>query len=105
MGASCFFGARTTLSTSSRRRPGPIATGGCSYGRSLTPYPNDTARRMGPGVRRDDELSVGRNFAFTNLPQLPNFPAPHDLWLVERPWLMDGAPKAARKSGRELGEK
>src|SRR5260221_7570553 len=50
-----------SLSTSSRRTPGPIATGVRGYERHLPPCPKETARRMGPGVRRDDEVGCTRS--------------------------------------------
>ena len=40
---------------SSRRRPGPIITGVRDYGRCLLQCLIETTRRMGPGVRRDDD--------------------------------------------------
>src|SRR3982075_458128 len=42
--------------SSSRRRPGPIATGRGFCKRSLIPSFNEKPRRLGPGVRRDDRL-------------------------------------------------
>jgi len=49
-----------TLTTSSRRTPGPITTGSRGYERYLRACHNEAARRMGPGVRRDDSCEFGR---------------------------------------------
>ena len=46
-----------SLHTSSRRTPGPITTGRCGDERPLPECLIETTRRMGPGLRRDDEVS------------------------------------------------
>jgi hypothetical protein len=47
-----------TFPESSRRTPGPIAPGFNCCIRHLPQRQNETTRRMGPGVRRDDELRL-----------------------------------------------
>ena len=49
-----------SLHTSSLRTQGPIITGVRGYGRSLPECQNEGARRMGPGVRRDDVEGIVR---------------------------------------------
>src|ERR1700682_4896172 len=45
-----------SLHESSRRTPGPITPGLRGYERHLPQCRNETTRRMGPGIRRDDAL-------------------------------------------------
>ena len=54
-----------SLHTSSRRTPGPITTGRRGDERRLPECPIETTRRMGPGLRRDDEVDC------TRAPQTP----------------------------------
>jgi hypothetical protein len=53
------LGGANSLSTSSLRTQGPIATGLRGYGRCLPQRHNETTRRMGPRVRGDDGLRHG----------------------------------------------
>ena len=61
--------------SSSWRKPGPIATGGCDYER-VKAQRNNYARVMGPGFRQDDTINVQQRPVTTTAQACPSRSAP-----------------------------